>query len=68
MLYLDIFTRAIFIPGVLLYTLYSFIPEAIKDIKEWSKLFRSPEKETVRIHTFVPVMYSDSSLVSQNPK
>lgn len=64
MLFLDIFTRAILIPGAAIYILYLFIPEAVKDVKEWSKLFVS-EKKTARTRTVAPATNSDSPLVSQ---
>lgn len=44
---LDFIVRFIFLPGILLFIL-SFIPEAIKDIKEWKMLFATNSKQKVR--------------------
>ncbi len=58
---LDFITRLILIPGVLLF-IFTFIPEAIKDIKQWKRLFARADskaanrkKKTVSVHTAAPV-------------
>lgn len=53
---LDIITRAILIPLVFIYIFTFFKEEAIKDIREWRKLFSS-KKKTAQTCTVPPVIY-----------
>lgn len=68
---LDIFTRFVFLPLILLF-IASYIPQGKKDIKEmFSAAFESEEKnkkrKTVKVHTGATVTYSNSLSYSQIP-
>jgi len=58
---LDFIVRAVFIPGTLLVIVIKFIPEAIKDVKEWKSLFTTePKRKTVKIPASAKAQYSNS--------